>query len=609
MNDEQQRVRDICARFGHDPTRLLDIALAVQGECRSVSDDAIDTIAAAVGLPRVDVESVATFYAFLGKEPRGRVVIRLCNDVVDRMAGADRVVTAFCDELGIGVGETTSDGTFSLEQAPCIGMSDQAPAALVNEVVITELTTDAARDVIRRLRKDPDPKALVRRVGDGNNGHELVRAMVKNNIRRAGPVIFGPSVAGEALAKALAMSPQEVIRAVKTARLRGRGGAGFPTGMKWEYTRTAPGDQRYVVCNADEGEPGTFKDRVILTERPDLMLEGMTIAGYAIGATAGIIYLRGEYAYLRPFLEQSIADRRSAGLLGVDILGKKGCSFDVSIQMGAGAYVCGEETALLSSCEGLRGDPKTRPPYPAQKGYLGSPTTVNNVETLCCVARIFERGVAWFAQLGTRDSAGTKLLSVSGDCTSAGVFEYPFGVTLTEVLEDAGAYRPGAVQVGGPSGQLVAPDQFAKPIAYEGLSTGGAIVVFRETRNPVEIAREYLRFFEHESCGYCTPCRVGCTLMRQRLDRILVGHGEPDDLRYLRELGATMRTASRCGLGQTAANPVLSSLTSFPSSYEDMVTAGHEGLRPTFDIHAALADAVAIAGRGSRLFRGGGAHE
>ena len=253
------------------------------------------------------------------------------------------------------------------------------------------------------------------------------------------------------------MRPAEVIRSVKTSRLRGRGGAGFPCGLKWEFTRGAEGERKFVLCNADEGEPGTFKDRVLLTERPDRVFAGMTIAGYAIGAEQGILYLRVEYAYLRPFLEDVLLKRRTDGLLGHSVCGKGGFNFDIRIQMGAGAYICGEETSLISSCEGMRGDPKTRPPFPAQKGYLGCPTVVNNVETLCCVTKILEEGPATFSAFGTEQSSGTKLLSISGDCRRPGVYELPFGVTLRQVLKLAGADDAIAVQISGPSGQSVMP--------------------------------------------------------------------------------------------------------------------------------------------------------
>ena len=258
------------------------------------------------------------------------------------------------------------------------------------------------------MKSTCDPSTLVTRFGDGNNGNDLVKAMVNNNIRKRGAVIFGDCKPNAGLEKALALSPVEVINEIKNARLRGRGGAGFPTGMKWEFTRGADGDDKYVICNADEGEPGTFKDRVILTERADLLFEGMTIAGYAIGAKTGILYLRGEYNYLRPYLEDVLAKRREKGLLGTNVLGKSSFDFDIRIQMGAGAYVCGEETSLISSCEGLRGDPKNRPPFPAQQGYLAKPTCVNNVETLCNTVAIMDNGAAWFDRMGTTGSAGTR---------------------------------------------------------------------------------------------------------------------------------------------------------------------------------------------------------
>jgi [NiFe] hydrogenase diaphorase moiety large subunit len=276
----------------------MDVVEAVQAEYGYVGDEAIDLIAKQLKLPRVEVDSCVSFYAFLSDKPKGKIVIRLCNDIVDRYQGADQIAQAFKDELAIEFGATTPDGKISLEWAPCIGMSDQAPAALVNDVVVTYLSTDRAREIVRTLKETGDPKRLVRRLGDGNNAHELVRSMVHNNIRKKGPVLLAEFESGVTLKKALSMSPVEVIREIKTARLRGRGGAGFPTGLKWEFTRSADGDQKFVLCNADEGEPGTFKDRVLLTERPDMIFEGMTIAGYAIGAAEGLIYLRGEYAYL-----------------------------------------------------------------------------------------------------------------------------------------------------------------------------------------------------------------------------------------------------------------------------------------------------------------------
>jgi [NiFe] hydrogenase diaphorase moiety large subunit len=559
----------------------------------------MDLIAEAVGTKRVEVESAVTFYSVLSKEKKGSVVIRLCHDIIDCMQGCDRVAQAFSEELGIAVGETTPDGAISLEYTACMGMCDQGPAALINDVVLTHLSSDRARRIVKELRDHMLPHRLVKNFGDGNNADHLVQAMVVNNVRRVGPVIFAPLEPGQALRKALAMSPVEVIRDLKTARLRGRGGAGFPTGLKWEFTRKASGRKRYVLCNADEGEPGTFKDRVILTEQADMLFEGMTIGGYAVGAEDGILYLRGEYAYLRPFLEDVLLLRRDKGLLGRAVCGKEGLNFDIRIQMGAGAYICGEETALISSCEGMRGDPKNRPPFPAQKGYLDCPTVVNNVETFCCVARILEKGPGWFAQLGSKGSPGTKLLSISGDCRSPGVYELPFGITLREVLELAGGADAVAVQVGGPSGQMVGPAQYGRTICYDDLATGGSIMVFGPERNVLEVARSFMDFFIYESCGYCTPCRVGNVLLGQRLEAILGGRGEPGDLAYLEELGEAVRATSRCGLGQTSPNPILTTLKNFRPVYEALVKDATDGRQSTFDLASALEEAEAIAGRKS----------
>jgi len=594
-------VKDVCQRYGNDRTRMMDIVRDVQSALGHVPSEALDIIAREASTHRVEVESVVSFYAFLSEEPKGKVVIRLCNDVIDKMVGYDRVADAFKQALGIDFGETSPEG-ITLENTACIGMCDQAPAALVNDVVVTNLSSDSAWSIVEKLKADADPAKLVSKLGDGNNANEMVKAMVDNNLRKKGEIIFGEYVPNEGLKKALAMSPQEVIREVKTARVRGRGGAGFPTGMKWEFTRAADGEKRFVLCNADEGEPGTFKDRVVLTERADLMFEGMTVAGYAIGAETGIVYLRAEYAYLRSFLENMLAERRNAGLLGNNVMGKDGFNFDIRIQMGAGAYICGEETALISSCEGLRGDPKNRPPFPAQKGYMGYPTTVNNVETFCSVARIMEQGAGWFAQTGSKGSAGTKLLSVSGDCTTPGVYEVPFGTTLKDFLAMCGGSDAQAVQVGGPSGSLVGPADFDREICYDDLATGGSMMVFGPDRNILEVVHEFMEFFVEESCGYCTPCRVGNVLLKQKLEEIMAGKGEPADLEYLVGLGASVKSTSRCGLGQTSPNPILTSLKNFRPAYEALVKEASDGKQPSFDINSVLTQAEAITGRKSEIF-------
>ena len=601
-NNLERTVGDICGLYGNDPTRMMDIVREVQGRFGHVSGEAMDLIAGAVGSHRVEVESVVSFYSFLSEKRKGTFVIRLCNDVIDKLHGVEKVADAFREELGIEFGESTPDGRFTLEWTPCIGMCDQAPAALVNDKMMTRLSSDSAREIVRALKAGGSEDNLTHLMGDGNNAHPLVKSMVMNNIRERGPVIFAELEQGKALHKALSMSPVEVIKDVKTARLRGRGGAGFPTGMKWEFTRAADGHEKVVICNADEGEPGTFKDRVILTERPDMMFEGMTIAGYAIGAGTGVVYLRGEYAYLRPFLESVLAERRRKNLLGNCILGREDFCFDIRIQMGAGAYICGEETALISSCEGLRGDPKNKPPFPAQKGYLTKPTSVNNVETFCCVSQIIDKGAGWFAEMGSRGSTGTKLLSISGDCTRPGVYELPFGIQVCEMLEKAGAENPYAVQIGGPSGQLIGREDFCRTICYDDIATGGSVMIFSEERNPLMIAHEFMEFFCEESCGYCTPCRAGNELLKERLEVIMKGQGAPEDLDYLQQLGETVAFASRCGLGQTSPNPILSSLRNFRGEYEKLVRKNTDGMQPTFDIHKALAAGEELQGRKSVIY-------
>ncbi len=597
--EEQLReaVREIAAASGSDKTRMMDVLRGVQARFGWVPSRAMDLIASELGTHRVEVEGVVSFYAFLTDRPLGRSVIRLSNCVMCKMHGADQIAAAFERELGIKMGETTPDGLISLAWTSCIGLCDQGPAALINEVPVTYLSSEKATEIVDTLRKTGDPRRLVRTLGEGANAHDLVRSMVINNVRKRGKVIFEGMERGAALQKALSVSPTEVINEVKVARLRGRGGAGFPAGLKWGFARAAAGERRFVICNADEGEPGTFKDRIILTELPDLLFEGMTIAGYAIGAHEGVLYLRGEYDYLRPYLEHILDARRRDGLLGDNVAGR-GFAFDIRIQMGAGAYICGEESALIQSCEGKRGAPRNRPPFPVESGYLNRPTVVNNVETFCAAARILERGSGWFAEVGSKESSGTKLFSVSGDCSRPGVYELPFGLSVSEFLKTVGGDEAVAVQVGGPSGQLIGRKDFGRHICYEDLASGGSMVVFGPERDLLEVAAEFMEFFVEESCGWCTPCRIGNVLLKERLDRVRAGRGTLNDLAYLEELGQTVKKTSRCGLGQTSPNPILSTLAGFRELYEaKVVSESPAGRIAAFDLDAALRPAVEAQGR------------
>jgi [NiFe] hydrogenase diaphorase moiety large subunit len=328
------------------------------------------------------------------------------------------------------------------------------------------------------------------------------------------------------------------------------------------------------------------------------VLEGMAIAGLAVGAQEGLIYLRAEYEWLLPRIEAEIDQRRRSGLLGKDVAGARGFDFDVRVQLGAGAYVCGEESALINSAEGKRGCPRHRPPFPVQVGYLGLPTVVNNVETFCVAAALLHDGYASVARLGSGQSCGTKLYSVSGDCVRPGVWELPFGLTVTEFLSVVGGEEAIAVQVGGPSGRLVAPGDFDKRLSFEELSTGGSMIVFGPDRDLLEVASAFMDFFIEESCGWCVPCRVGNQLIKERLDRIRAGAGLPEDIAYLEELGKTVKATSRCGLGQTSPNPVLTLIESFPKLISDLLQAERDrGRQPSFDFDAAMREAVRVQGR------------
>ncbi len=383
---------------------------------------------------------------------------------------------------------------------------------------------------------------------------------------RKTPLTFDTIEPGSGLAAALAKSRADIIGEVSASNLKGRGGAGFPTGTKWNLAAAARvhGEAaKYVICNADEGEPGTFKDRVLLTAYADLVFEGMTIAARAIGATKGLLYLRGEYVYLRPHLEAVLDRRRKAGQLGADILGTPGFEFDIEIRMGAGAYVCGEETALIESLEGHRGEPRNRPPFPVNTGFMGQPTVVNNVETLASVTAIFAKGAAWFRGIGTEKSSGFKLFSVSGDCDAPGVYEFPLGITIAELLERVGGTGAKAVQVGGASGQAVPASQFGRRIAFEDLATGGSIIVFGPGRDMLHVAKNFMEFFVEESCGQCTPCRAGNAKLLEGIERLERGACSSAYLNELVRLCETMQVASKCGLGQSSPNAFLSIVTNF----------------------------------------------
>lgn len=384
--------------------------------------------------------------------------------------------------------------------------------------------------------------------------------IVKTN--RKGPVLFSSYTRGDGIKKALSLGRNDILFEVRSSKLKGRGGAGFPTATKWMLTAAAMGDEKFLVCNADEGEPGTFKDRVLLTEYPELVFDGMVIGGYVIGAKKGIVYLRGEYEYMLKYLEDYLEQMRKDNLLGEKILGKD-FNYDIEIRLGAGAYVCGEETALIESLEGHRGESRNRPPYPVNTGYNNRPTSVNNVETLASVPHIIMKGGEWYATHGTDKSSGSKLFSISGDCKKPGVYELPWGTTISELLKLVEAEDTKAVQVGGASGVCLNASQFDRKLAYEDAATGGSIMIFNKNRDMLHVLKNFMEFFVEESCGQCTPCRIGNEKLLEGVEMIERNEYTFDYIKKLKELGVTMQIASKCGLGQSSPNSFITILENF----------------------------------------------
>lgn len=575
----------LLARHECDPHALVQILRDVQTEQGWLPRPTLVHIAGALGLTLAHVEGVASFYRFFHTEPMGAYRILFSDNVTDRMLGSEALMADLCRRLGVAPRQLGNDGLVTVDTTSCTGLCDQGPALLINQHhVVTRLDASRVVQMAELIQKRvpvtqwPTPWFEV-----------------QDQIRRADVLLGNGMAPGEALRAAIARGAEGMLAEMKLSNLRGRGGAGFVTALKWGLCRQAPGAEHVVVCNADEGEPGTFKDRVLLTRQADAVIEGMTIAAHVIGARRGLIYLRGEYRYLLESLRAVLQRRREAGLLGSSILGHAGFDFDIAIHIGAGAYVCGEESALIESLEGKRGTPRIRPPFPVEHGYLGHPTIVNNVETFCAANYIAVQGGARWATMGTPQSTGTKIHSVSGDCDRPGLYEYPFGTRIGRILEDCGAHDTQAVQVGGPSGVCLSAFEFGRRIGFEDVPTAGAFMVFDRSRDMFEVARGFAHFFAHESCGFCTPCRVGTALVVKRMDKLAQGHGSRHDIDVLFELDKLMHTATHCGLGASACNPLRDTVLKFRPAYERHLKSLH--FVPGFDLDAELSIARRMTGR------------
>ncbi len=549
-------------------TALLPALHAAQEIYSYLPEPVAAEIGRALGVPLADVHGVIDFYTLFYPEPVGDSIIHVCNDPACAMAGADAVMKMLTRRFDLDAGLSSGQPLrITLEHSPCLGLCEHAPAITISGRPVAPASPESYEALY--AGRGARPHSLVFREADlltGNCGRGFTMPLEK--------YMEGGGYQG--LRQALSRPPETVIAEVKQAGLVGRGGAAFPTGLKWESARSAAGETRYVVCNADEAEPGTFKDRVLLEDDPHLPLEGLVIAAYAIGAPKGYIYIRGEYQFQFTAMEKAIEEARAAGLLGEDILGS-GFNFDVELRRGAGAYICGEETALFESIEGKRGFPRIKPPFPTTHGLFGQPTVINNVETLANIPYILREGAARYREIGTQKSPGTKLFCLSGDVARPGLYEVPFGVTFGHLLDLAGGIREGremqAALFGGAAGAFASPANLEVRLTFEdlraaGLPLGsGVITVFDTTRDLRDVLFRLARFFADESCGKCYPCQMGTQRQFEILRRLSQGRALPGDVARLQDTGWTMTDASLCGLGQTAASAVLSAIRLWPDLF------------------------------------------
>jgi NADH-quinone oxidoreductase subunit F len=563
--------------------RLLPALHAVQDRVGWISRGALNYICRRLTVPPAEAWGVLTFYHLLGAAPRPPLVAHVCDDIACRLRGAEQLCQAIEARLGPPLegghpaanpekeaeGHASPAAAIGWQRSPCLGQCDAGSAALVTRtgdpamrfVVAPIAGADA---LIAAMGRDPDEPGP-RHVGGVGPRRLLAR------MGTADPTSLDSYRAHggyRALARALELGPERVIEEVTTSKLLGRGGAAFPTGRKWDAVRRQPAQPHYVVCNADESEPGTFKDRELMASDPFAVVESMTICGIATGSTRGFIYIRGEYPLCEARLAGAIRAAHGAGLLGDGVMGS-GYAFDIEIRRGGGAYICGEETALFNSIEGKRGEPRSKPPFPAEVGVFGKPTVANNVETLVNVIDIVLEGGAAWARTGTAASTGTRLFCLSGHVERPGLYEVPFGTTLREVIALAGGVSGGrvvkAVLLGGAAGSFVTPDHLDMPLTFEGAREAGTtlgsgvVMVFDETADIADALQRMAAFFRHESCGQCVPCRVGTVRQQELLPALTAGSAAASSAVFL-DLSAAMRDASICGLGQTASAAIESAL-------------------------------------------------
>ncbi len=564
---------------------LLPVLHAIQRRIGWISRGAINYVASRLDVPPAEIHGVASFYAMFSLAPRPRVVAHVCDDIACLIRGAGSLCAQLEKNFG-PAGTPDSAGSSTWLRSPCLGLCERAPAALISasgetphEVTLAPASPDTIVSTLQqmtsgqpaRVENDHDDSDLKQSLPQaGATQLRLLRRI--GNINPASIDEYRRQGGYDALKRAIDIGPERVVREVIDSRLLGRGGAAFPTGKKWESLHLAhkPGSTHYVVCNADESEPGTFKDRIIMEGDPFAVIEGMTIAALAVGAAKGFIYVRGEYPRAAARLNHAINEARARGFLGNTILGS-GLHFDIELRQGAGAYICGEETALFNSIEGYRGEPRNKPPFPTQAGLFRKPTLVNNVETLINIPEIILNGGAPYARIGTAQSSGYRLFCLSGKIQRPGVYEMPFGITLRDLIAAAGGVggtgRLQAVLLGGAAGSFLSPRELGTPLSFEGTRAAGAtlgsgaVIVLDDSVDLKGILLRIARFFHEETCGQCVPCRVGTERQQELLHRLAkrqpIGSAA-QEINLLNEMAQAMRDASICGLGQTASSAILS---------------------------------------------------
>ncbi len=579
----EAKFNDLANRYPVKRSALIPMMLYAQDQLGSLGDEILEEIAKRLSLNKIQVEETLAYYSMLRRKPAGRFHVQVCTNISCMLRGGNELYQHVQKRLGIGHKEVAPSGTFSLEEVECMGACTGAPAMQVNYDFYENLDPDKVDAIFEQLQEGKRPKPSPVTAG---SVHERLPAEVPVISKRFGIPnshkidVYLKNEGYQALEKALKqMTPDQIIDEVKKSNLRGRGGAGFPAGMKWSFVPKGTDKPKYILANADESEPGTCKDRPLMEMDPHQLIEGMVIAGRAVGANRGFIYIRGEYRYIIDIMDAALAESYARGYLGKNILGS-GFDFDLITHTGAGAYECGEESALMESLEGKRGYPRIRPPFPAVVGLYGCPTVINNAETLSTVPAILRMGGEAYANLGTPKNGGTRLYSISGHVNRPGIYELPLGFPLRRLIEEvAGGVRGGkklkAVIPGGSSCPLLTADEIDVAMDYDSvakigsmLGSGGTVVMDEDTCM-VDVARRIMHFYAHESCGWCIPCREGTTWLRKMLDRFHEGGGREEDIPLIDELSKNMLGRTFCPLGDAAALPTISIVKKWRNEFED----------------------------------------